>query len=51
MQHRLTPVTHLDIGEVGFQHVGAGIAGVKEHQLGLLQMVGIQTLLDVQNVR
>lgn len=38
---------HLDIWEEGFQHVGAGVAGVEEHQLRLLQMARGETLLDV----
>lgn len=42
---------HLDIREEGFQHVGAGVAGVEEHQLGLLQMARGETLLDVHVFR
>lgn len=39
--------THLDIREEGFQHVGAGVAGVEEHQLCFLQMARGEALLDV----
>lgn len=39
--------THLDIREVGLECVGAGIAGIKEHELSFLQMTGRQTLLGV----
>lgn len=42
---------HLDVREEGFQHVGAGVAGVEEHQLGLLQMARGETLLDVHVFR
>lgn len=38
---------YLHIREVGFQHIGAGVAGVEEHQLGLLQMARGETFLDV----
>ena len=38
---------YLDIREEGFQHIGAGVAGVEEHQLRLLQMARGETLLDV----
>lgn len=40
-------MNYLDIGEEGFQHVGARVAGVEEHELCLLQMVGGEALLDV----
>lgn len=30
----------LHIREVGLQHVGAGVTGVKEHELGLFQVIG-----------
>lgn len=39
--------SYLDIGEEHFEHVGGRVAGVKEHQLGLLQVVGRQTLLNL----
>lgn len=38
---------YLDIREESFQHIGAGVAGVEEHELGLLQMARGETLLDV----
>lgn len=38
---------YLDVREEGFQHIGAGVAGVEEHELGLLQMAGGEALLDV----
>lgn len=38
---------YLDIREEGFQHVGAGVAGVEEHELRLLQMTRGEALLDV----
>lgn len=38
---------YLDIREEGFKHIGAGVAGVEEHQLRLLQMARGETLLDV----
>ena len=44
-------MAHLDVWEEGFQDVGAGIAGVEEHELGLLQMIGSETLLDVSTLR
>lgn len=40
--------SYLDIGEEHFEHVGGRVAGVKEHQLGLLQVVGRQTLLNLK---
>lgn len=40
-------LSYLDVREEGFQHVGAGVAGVEEHELGLLQMARGETLLDV----
>lgn len=51
LQHRSTSdrgrQSYLDIGEEHFEHVGGWVAGVKEHQLGLLQVVGRQTLLNL----
>lgn len=38
---------YLDIREEGFQHVGAGVAGVEEHELRLLQVTRGEALLDV----
>ncbi len=38
---------YLDIREEGFQHIGAGVAGVEEHELCFLQMARGETLLDV----
>lgn len=43
----VTRHTHLDIREVGLECVGAGIAGIEEHELGFLQMTGRQALLGV----
>lgn len=40
--------SYLDIGEEHFEHVGGWVASVKEHQLGLLQVVGRQTLLNLK---
>lgn len=39
--------SYLHIGEVGLEGVGAGVAGVEEHELGLLQVAGRQALLGV----
>lgn len=39
--------SYLDVGEEHFQHVGGRIAGVEEHQLRLLQVVGRQALLNL----
>ena len=33
-------IAYLDIWKEGFQHIGAGVTGVEEHQLSFLQMVG-----------
>lgn len=41
--------SHLDIGEEDFEHVGGGVAVEEEHQLGLLQVVGRQALLNLNN--
>lgn len=38
---------YLDIREVRLESVGAGVAGVEEHELGFLQMTGRQSLLGV----
>lgn len=40
--------THLDIREEHLQHIGAWVAGVEEHELGFLQMIGGETLLDLK---
>lgn len=40
--------THLDIGEVRLESVGAWVAGVEEHELGFLQMTGRQSFLGVR---
>lgn len=40
--------THLDIREEHLEHVRAWVAGVEKHELGLLQMIGRETLLDLQ---
>lgn len=29
-------VAHLDIGEENLEHVGTGVTGIEEHELGLL---------------
>lgn len=42
--------SYLDVWEEYFEHVGGRVAGVEEHQLGLLQVVGRQALLDLNNV-
>lgn len=39
--------THLDVGEVCLERIGAGIASVEEHELGFLQVAGRQALLGV----
>lgn len=39
--------SYLDVGEEHLEHVGGRVAGVEEHELGLLQVVGRQTLLDL----
>lgn len=31
---------YLYIGEVGLQHVGAGVTGIKEHELCFFQVIG-----------
>lgn len=38
---------YLYIGEVGLQHIGAGIAGIKEHELCFFQVIGWQSFLHV----
>lgn len=45
--HTVVLHTYLDIREVGLESVGAGVAGVEEHELGFLQMAGRQSLLGV----
>ena len=40
-------VAHLDVGEENLEHVGTGVTGVEEHELGLLQVVGGKTLLNL----
>lgn len=39
--------THLDVREEHLEHVGAWVAGVEKHELGLLQMIGGETFLDL----
>lgn len=41
--------SYLDVREEHFEHVGGRVAGVEEHQLGLLQVVGRQALLNLNN--
>lgn len=41
--------SYLDVGEIHFEHVGGRVAGVEEHQLGFLQVVGRQALLNLNN--
>lgn len=45
--HTVVAYTYLDIREVGLESIGAGVAGVEEHELGFLQMTGRQSLLGV----
>lgn len=33
-------IAYLDIWKEGFQHIGAGVTSVEEHQFSFLQMVG-----------
>lgn len=40
--------TYLDIREEHLEHIRAWVAGVEEHELGLLQMIGRKTLLDLK---
>lgn len=40
--------TYLDIREEHLEHVGARVAGVEKHELGLLQMIRGETLLDLK---
>lgn len=40
--------THLDIREEHLEHIRTRVAGVEKHELGLLQMIGGETLLDLQ---
>lgn len=39
---------YLDIREEHLEHIRARVAGVEKHELGLLQMIGGETLLDLQ---
>lgn len=39
---------HLNVREEHLEHVGAGVPGVEEHELGLLQVVGGKPFLNVQ---
>lgn len=43
--------SYLYVGEEDLEHVGGGVAGVEEHQLGLLQVVGRQALLNLNGVK
>lgn len=38
---------YLHIREVGLQHIGAGITGIKEHELCFFQVIGWQSFLHV----
>lgn len=40
-------LTHLHVREVHLEHVGARVARVEKHELGLLEMVGGEALLDL----
>lgn len=40
-------MSYLDVGEVHFEHVGGRVAGVEEHELGFLQVVGRQAFLNL----
>lgn len=40
-------MTYLHIGEVHLEHIRAWVAGVEKHELGLLQMIRRETLLDL----
>lgn len=39
--------TYLDIREEHLKHVRARVAGVEKHELGFLQVIGRETLLDL----
>lgn len=39
---------YLDIREEYLEHIGAWVAAVEKHELGLLQMIGRETLLDLE---
>ena len=41
-------MAHLHVVEKGLEHQGAGVARVEEHQLGLLQVIGREALLDLR---
>lgn len=40
--------SYLDVREEHLEHVGGRVAGVEEHELGLLQVVGGQALLNLK---
>lgn len=40
--------TYLDIREEHLEHIRARVAGVEKHELGFLQMIGRETLLDLK---
>lgn len=40
--------TYLDIREEHLEHIRARVAGVEKHELGFLQMIGREALLDLQ---
>ncbi len=39
---------YLDIRKEHLEHIRAWVAGVEKHELGLLQMIGRETLLDLK---
>lgn len=41
-------LTYLYIREVHLEHVGAWVPGVEKHELGFLQVVGREALLDLK---
>lgn len=40
--------TYLDIREEHLEHIRARVAGVEKHELGFLQVIGRETLLDLK---
>jgi len=41
-------LAYLDIREEHLEHIRAWVAAVEKHELGLLQMIGRETLLDLK---
>ena len=44
-QRWVNVMAHLHVVEKGLEHQGAGVARVEEHEFGLLQVAGGQTVL------